>query len=99
MTKVSLVLLRYLGIFTLPNLYFIAKKCYGATLKRIVAGCTTLFDNSEITSIQSKNHAKILFTKSFVIASLNVILPEENTDISSSVKAVFIDILKVSVNV
>ena len=55
----------------------------------------SFLDLDEITQPQNHSHAKILFIQAFVIASLNVILPEENKDINSAIKLLFLDILKV----
>lgn len=57
--------------------------------------CKTFLEFDEISQPQNHSHAKILFVQAFVIASLNVILPEENSDINSAIKILFIDILKV----
>lgn len=66
------------------------------TLKYLMSECKKFFDCSELSAKAEHTNSKILFTQALVIASLNVILPEENADISSGVKLVFIDILKVS---
>lgn len=73
---------------------FIAKKSYGNTLKFIAHKCE-FFDFQELDSQKHNWGSQILFMKILSMASLNIVIGEENSDVSSQVKITFMEILSV----
>ena len=58
----------------------------------------SFFSYEELNQTNGLAHSEILFMKSLIHVSLNITCGDENGDISSAIKLVFFDILKVNIS-